>query len=76
MYYREARGQLTGSSAHKHCLCFLPSDELRQAIVAMMNRKDELEEENGYCDIMAASFSDILSPVAERMDGENGALLP
>ncbi|ERE68251.1 sorting nexin-29-like protein [Cricetulus griseus] len=50
--------------------------ELRQAIVAMMNRKDELEEENGYCDIMAASFSDILSPVAERMDGENGALLP
>lgn len=42
----------------------------------MMNRKDELEEENGYCDIMAASFSDFLSLVAEPMNGENGALMP
>lgn len=34
----------------------------------MMNRKDELEEENGYCDNMAASFSDFLSRVAEQMN--------
>lgn len=42
----------------------------------MMNRKDELEEENGYCDIMAMTLPDTLPAVVERMDGDSGALLP
>lgn len=32
-------------------ICFSPAVELRQAIVAMMNRKDELEEQNMYVEL-------------------------
>jgi hypothetical protein len=70
-------GQASGDSlAGIICSQILPllsfSDELRQAIVAMMNRKDELEEENGYCDITAV----IHFCSQESMNGDSGALLP
>ncbi|XP_067912352.1 sorting nexin-29 isoform X4 [Heterodontus francisci] len=41
-------------------------DELRQAIVAMMNRKDELEEQNRYCLKMTSSMQSLRN----LLDGE------